>query len=385
MKIIKVIALFGFYFFLTLKVAAQVTSPPTPDSKNCVTYKIEDNLCEAIQVSIQNAFNKAVSDSSVSFEESLTDEFENNILKDPDVLNNLVFKSSYVTSRIGKIPFKIKAKMIDRENADSVIGLEFQYEKNLMKTFISEKGELNHYLNIDFKIDGTVTRYAEENPRNFIEAKLTLAGNSYSNLPRQSLETIEILNSNSPDCFNSQTCMDGIFNIYDNGLEALNGFAYIIYGLEGGLETDQSFDAKNKTIGGFFFASYEAWDTDSWLGRTGIRPALRLSLDQVEPNDKTLRAMAGDNSQFSRWTGELSVNFPIGGFLGQAYNFEFNYRTYQEISPSEIIELSGLSNYHLRTFSISTPDNIYISYSSGRLPFDQRSQELVELGWNYNF
>ena len=63
----------------------------------------------------------------------------------------------------------------------------------------------------------------------------------------------------------------------------------------------------------------------------------------------------------------------------------FNYRYYAEIDPSSEVEDAGLDTYNLRTFRVTTSSGLYTTFSSGELPFDQISDETIELGWKTYF
>jgi len=44
-----------------------------------------------------------------------------------------------------------------------------------------------------------------------------------------------------------------------------------------------------------------------------------------------------------------------------------------------------LDSYNLRTFSLSGPAGLFVSYSSGKLPFDQQNDDVVALGFKTYF
>lgn len=243
-----------------------------------------------------------------------------------------------------------------------------------------------HYVDVD--VSGTVTQNAEENPRNFIEAKVGFLWGKYTKLPIQPQEVVNLVNElNDQACLLDVACV-AKFNDLVNGqlaIDKVNGFTYLKLGGKLGYETDQRFDAQNKTISAYAYASYEAWNKNTFLGSMGIRFSIYLTVDEVDPNEETPRALAGDDSYFRRFTGSFSDNVPVGNLFNTPMTLGFNYRTYQEISPSEIVKQAGLDKYHLRTWTLNSVNGISVSYSSGSLPFDQQSEDLVAIGWQTYF
>ena len=149
-----------------------------------------------------------------------------------------------------------------------------------------------------------------ENPRDFLDTKLTAFGSRSTRIPEQSDEFGAKLTEAAS---RSVLCED------DTSPEC-----------EGA--ADEAFALFDSTMG-----FLKAWGSDSLLDLLNVTPAFRVGLDSVSPSSLTPRALAGDYSSYMRVSGELSLWIPLGARVPLALTL--NYRHYREISPSDIVEL----------------------------------------------
>jgi hypothetical protein len=294
--------------------------------------------------------------------------------------------SPFVSSKLDKLPVDVTLKVIDIEDADSVLGLEFSYDKELSRTYFGTSGSRMKSYKFDFSLSGTATQNDEENPRNFIDASVSF---SFQNMPTfNESKTLEALNNyectkeynlDTPLC--AKMLSDGVQRYFDT----VGPTFYLDYGFDLGYETDQAFDASNTRLSGYLMATYEDMSRNSFMGINGIVPSLRVAIDTVEPSSETLRAMAGDGSTYERLSGEFHLSMPLTKLLDLPYLFSFNYRTYDELGASDLVKEAELDSYHLRTYSLSAPVGLILSYSSGRLPFGLEEEQTIELGFKNYF
>lgn len=360
-------------------------SPREEAEKKCNDYNLPKPLCLALVASFFDAANEAVANSgTLSFEEYFAEQLESNVFKSDKVLNEVIFNSGIIGARLADSPLSLKFKALDVENADTVIGLEFLYSRELNRQYLTASETMRRYYAFEFDVSGVITQNADENPRNFIEANISVLGGAYTRIPTQPqmvTDTAQFFVDNIDD----EAARNAFFNAMDDITKPLGGFTYLKYGLAAGYEADQRFDAKNAVVSAFAFAQYESWDDASFLGRLGILPSLRVALDEVNPSAQTPRALMGDESSYSRLSGEISLWMPILQFSGEPMYITFNYQTYRELSASDAVVNAGLEKQHLRTYTIGSPSGIYFSYASGSLPFDLQSQQTVELGFKTYF
>ena len=55
------------------------------------------------------------------------------------------------------------------------------------------------------------------------------------------------------------------------------------------------------------------------------------------------------------------------------------------MGASDMVKSADLDSYQLKTYSLNTPTGIFVSYSSGRLPFGLENESTVELGFKTYF
>jgi hypothetical protein len=382
------ILLISTLLLFTKPLFAQVFDEPTARAKalkKCDSYNLPKLLCNALVTSFFDAAIESNEQGSLdNFEDYLSNNLKDNILKSDEVLNEVVFNSGLLSSKLEDSPLSLKFKAIDVEDDDTVMGLEFAYNREFARNYLNASKTMRRYYTFEFDVSGTVTQKAEENPRDFIEAKASFLGGAYTRIPTQPKMVTDIAQY-YVDNIDDEVAQKAFWNAMDDVTKPLGGFTYFKYGIEAGFETEQDFDAKNTVITAFAFTQYESWDDGTFLGSLGLIPSARFALDEVNPNSETPRALAGDNSSYRRVSGELSLWMPISQYTGKSMFFTFNYRTYRELSANDVIKNANLDKYHLRTYTIGGPSGLYLSYTSGSLPFDLQSQQSVELGFKTYF
>lgn len=350
--------------------------------------RIPSTLCsEALACAAQSISGKGCDESTLK-------QTARQELKKPEFLNSAL--SNWMGQ---KTPFGFEFKTLDSEESGaSVLGLTYDIDraffkgsevKNTAKYIVEREGSFN--------ASGTITNDSDKNPRNFLETKLTASQSYTTRIPVQSREFADQLTElvraeavacdyegDSPptECLEATAASQAQFNTTS---EFLTSFQYLKGGLEAGYESDQKFDATQSTLGIFLYAQYEDWGTHSWAGKFKVTPSLRLAVNRINPNDDTPRALAGDDSSYYRVSGDVSVWMPLGTLYDRILVFTANYRHYSELDPSSIVKDTRLDSYNLRTFSLSGPNGLFVSYSSGKLPFDQQSDDVVALGFKTYF
>ena len=344
-------------------------------------------LSESVCKSYLSALKEAAltnPDNKEAFRQALSDAVDKQI-REPEFWNG-VLESPAMSNAVGVLPLTLNFKLFDRENADSVIGLEFSYSRDFNKTIFSDKGPRELSYQFNFNVEGVVTQNAEENPRNFVNAKFAFSGSSTPSFNLK--KTVEALSSEH--CYETEyiddpQCAKWQAIDLEKFFEPVGSAFYIDYGLDIGFETDQEFDAKNQTYGLFTFIAYEDFHRDTFMGINNIKPSIRLAVESVEPNSETSRAMAGDDSSYARISGEFSLVIPLTKLAGVPYSFGFSYRAYDELDASDVVKVANLDSYRLRTYSLASPTGLFVSYSSGRLPFGIDDENVVELGYKTYF
>jgi len=358
-----------------------IKSMGKPD-EYCKRFEIELTVCKVIY---EAGLKKITGDGN---NEEIREQLENNlkaVILQPNFLNKNLLESAFVASKIEGSPLTLEFAQLDRKDADNVLGLKYSLDYSIKKGYIDSSGDWDKRWGFKLLSSGTITQNAEENPRNFIDLKVTAFGSISTDIPTQDKEFIALANMlidpNNIDVLASE---DELTAMFENALSPLAGYQWYTFGVDLGIEADQEFKAKQSKISGFVYGQYESWTKSSFIGAMGIVPSIRIGVDSIDPNKETPRALAGDDSSYYRISGEASLWVPLGKFNDQPLALTFNYRTYDELSPSDITKNAKLDKYRLRTYALRGPYGLYVSYSSGQLPMNFQSEQLVELGFKFH-
>jgi hypothetical protein len=154
--------------------------------------------------------------------------------------------------------------------------------------------------------------------------------------------------------------------------------AYYKLGALFAYETDQGFDNKQTMYGLAASASKVTIFTPGDAG------SVLLNFGNVNPStDAQREKLLGSLEAFKRWNLELSYSIPIN--KSKVRSIDFNYRHYQEISPPAAIRDAELDRYRIGLIRINLDQDFFLQYSRGSLPFDQRSERTIKLGWSLKF
>jgi len=144
-------------------------------------------------------------------------------------------------------------------------------------------------------------------------------------------------------------------------------------------ETNQDLD-QSKTGGGILgIASYDGVD---W------QYAISLGADYIlSDSDKERKLLVTDNNYW-RLGGEFNLGYKLE--LGnQNLLLAWNYRYFHEVDAATAIKDGRLENFRLSnlklTFINTNNADVYVSYSTGKLPFDHAEDRVYKLGLDYKF
>ena len=304
-----------------------------------------------------------------------------NLLSNPEKLNTALAKAW------DKNPLGLKFKLMQVEGGEDTLGISYDLAFDIKDLLLDGSEKFNHELGLDFSTSGNIAFDQAANPQDFIQSKLSFASTWWTNINNVPEETGNAV-ATATKAIAQGICGDCKAEewIVDNGFaSALGSFSYFQLGLEAGFESDQSFDKSQATISAFAFAQIEDWSRSGVLGKLGLTPALRLGFDHVDPNAETPRSLAGDTSNFYRFSGEFSAKMPINPIGNLPLYLSANYRYYMELGASTVVKTAGLDQANLFTVAVSGPKGVYVSYSTGKLPFDVDKSNVVELGWQVHF
>ncbi len=191
-------------------------------------------------------------------------------------------------------------------------------------------------LEINYSGKGTVAADADRNPENFLDARLSFSG------------------------------------VYNTTNQDVSAGAFVK------IEADQSFDNEQVVVGG-----HVTWSTGDLMARDDFL-SLDFGFGRVEPGDDTQRKTAlavAELDSYDRAEFEAVYQIPTGWSVVRVV--ELNYRHYSEIDAPAAIKAANLDIHEIGTIRLGLPQNLFVAYSAGRLPFDRENDETVQIGLSY--
>ena len=358
-------------------------------------------------------------------------------LGNPETLNRALKTFTDRDSGLAKIfkdiDFKFKTFNTQKDD-DFGVGFSYAFDKAIF----------DHDLNIDCDAcvtaldlrvvaNGNVAFNKGTNPRDFLETKLSLAGFHSRGGVKKLSEADQLLYNQYTDREVDADTMEELDEILGEEAGFLRGKLtdqfYVEFAADVSFESNQDFSQTQFVYSGRLGFEVMGWGdytarslSDSplsaklnfidypfalirmlsgystcsddhgtetstcFLPRGTSLPSVAVGVGFVDPQDAAdPRGMVGDRSSFPRLTPELSFKTPVARAFGNEVYFAANYRFYHEIAASAAVKAANLDSYHYVAVVLGPQVGPYFSYSAGRLPFDSRNDQVVELGLKYNF
>ena len=298
---------------------------------------------------------------------------------------------------------------------NATFGLEYSYRKSIANKSLNERSSNPVVLSLAVEAKGDIALEASKNPNDFLESKVGLH-------LFQSLGGITPEPDESPEAANQL----GERRILDlRGEVSGNAEAkaridqelqdhlrpQFFYDVESNLayETDQKFEnsqwaygvkgalvfrdwRRRSDVGWFNLLDYPFAALRSVANQEPFQPSGRsfpvvsLGLDQVDPSQNDARlAVDPDTETYTRVRLDVSFTTPMLRVRSQRLYFTASYRHFQELEASAAIRAASFDRSSQFTMRIDFPYRFNLSYSTGRLPLDNRNDEVYAVGWRVGF
>lgn len=223
-----------------------------------------------------------------------------------------------------------------QDKSSATVGVEYDFKRTFEHDFSGES--VIKFANIELEGKGTFAASPNDNPTDFVDAK-----------------------------------MSGLFRYGDaeSGSFLAGGFVKV--------EADQRLDNVQTAYGGRF-----KYAKVGLPGRTGDQLGFSFEIGEVDPGDDKLRKAAlGVNSlkTYDRMAFEALYVLRVNSLVDTV---ELNYRRFQEIDAPARIRTAKLRVHELGTVRVNFKSPYFVSYSTGRLPFDLKNDETVAFGLRTN-
>ena len=328
------------------------------------------------------------------------------LLKNPETLNK-IWKSDIASqSRILK-DLNLEFKTFKANDNDSTFGFgcSYSFARDMAMRRLSETGQSG--LSLSFNAKGNVAFEKENNPADFLDAKFSFhlfKSWQYTVQPTAEyndlLDSLGMLLAEIKD--KTQFLTSPLLKDYIQATKRLlKDQFYLDFSAAGGLESNQDFSKKQYTYGAVLgvdikprkngylnvfdwpFASLRwlnGYDNElAPLGETF--PTVLVSLERVDTRNDQIEKMLGGSTNFTRLRTEIAFRTP----LSSASFFESNLRYYKRLRAPSTIKEASLDEQFYFTAALITANGLYVSYTTGKLPFDAKDDQIYALGLRYNF
>ncbi len=342
-------------------------------------------------------------------------EMINQKLSDTKTLNKVVQK--YAIDKAGfrflkDVNFEFKTFSENRSDGIAALGFGYSYAKDLKQNFFAESAARSSGLSFSFQTEGNVAFNRALNPKDFLDSKFSLhlftstggTVNKADSALATRLNRLEdiLVEIDHPDSLSKSPAWKEFLNTVSARMSTQ---FYIDFFLSGGIESDQDFGQKQFAYGANLGLDLKAWNRSSTLAkanvldwpfalvriltgydetftpRGSVLPTIIFAIEQIDPQDDSIREIVDELSSFARFKGELGFKTP----LGKTAHFGANLRYYRELGASSVIKNLKGDEFTYLTTAITMTNGMFVSYTTGKLPFDVRNDQIYEMGFQYKF
>jgi hypothetical protein len=339
-------------------------------------------------------------------------------LGDPETLNK--YLQDYLQKNNGwrflrDIQFRFKTFTTHGRDSLSSLGFSYDFAKDVNKRYFSQEGVNVLGQAVSVQARGNVAFDAGANPQDFLESGLAVSifgshGGAVetSDSVRTLLNRLEdeLVTIETEESLNTSAAWMKFFDIAQNHLSTQ---IYWSVAGTGALESNQKFTTKQYAYGFDASLDVKAWNRNSvlaglnifdwpfalvrWLSGTDADftplgstfPTLIAGIKRVVPRDGDPRYAIDSSGAFNRVNLEAAFRTPVGSLLGNEAYFEADFRYFREVNPTPAIVAARLDRQAYFTSALTLADGLFVSYTTGRLPFDAQDDQIYELGFRFKF
>ncbi len=338
-----------------------------------------------------------------------------NALNDPSTLNFVlkeILGKGSAAGLLKDLNMKFKTFKFDDTSA---IGLTYDFNKVIKENTISGNSIDKTGLALDLSSSGNIVLTNDPNPFNYL--KSSLAFHFYKSIGG----AVEVTDAVSRELTNMQLALARINDIdslkssklwkdYLNVIsQNLTNQFYFDFSLDAAIESNQDFTLKNYTYGAKLGIDIKAWNSNSTLANlnvfdwpfaitrwfTGTEnniyprgstiPTLLAKVDLVDPQKDPARKGAGKLEMYPRLGFEAAFKTLVAEANGEQIYFTADLRYFKELDASDAVKKMNIDEQFYFTMSLTQKQGLYVRYTTGKLPLDQRNNDAYAIGWKVDF
>ncbi|TAH37184.1 MAG: hypothetical protein EYC70_09395 [Planctomycetota bacterium] len=308
--------------------------------------------------------------------------------------------------------FNFQLKTFQADEGRTGLGFAYDYDRDFGLRYLSDT--VAHGVIYSLAARGSVAFDADINPEDFLEARASFRYfHSSGGTVAATEETFTELNELEAAAAEYTTdealrASPEWIRFQEVAQRYLRSQFYFDVGFSGGLESNQSFSRKNWVLGVQGVADFKAWNPESgaavfnifdypfaavrfFTGMDpdfqvrGFFPTVLVGVDGVSPDDDAGRGAAGDTGSYWRGRTEISFKTPVAMLGDDVYYFTANHRMYQEFSAAAGVKAADLDFSRYLVLTLGGDAGVFLSFSTGKLPFDARNDQIYQIGWQFHF
>jgi hypothetical protein len=199
----------------------------------------------------------------------------------------------------------------------------------------------------------------------------------------------------------------------DKMVQAEPGASYYWVDFHGGIEANQDY-SDSRTL--FGLAGAYAYQPSAARASTNIvdapfrflrnafsdrgnyvapYPSVLLALERLDAADDDTRTALTTKTTYTRAKAEVAFNTIVANISQHVVRFNVSYRYFHELSAPDAIEAAGLDSFDFVSASLRFPARLlplfpsddyelFVSFTSGQLPFNPSSDKAIEVGFATN-
>ncbi|MBX9784404.1 MAG: hypothetical protein K2X48_14025 [Chitinophagaceae bacterium] len=305
----------------------------------------------------------------------------------------------------------IKPKTFQADSSAAALGFEYKYDNSWSKT--KKTGNALFIQDYSLSLNGNVAFKRNLNPNNFLESGISYNGSfSWGGQPMEiSEETSVLIETLEDSILERRKKKLPYMDLYQkaNSFITVSDQFYIGGKLKLAFESNQDFSKTQFAPGLLIGIGAKGWNehealryfnildypfalirlltgTDDHFNVYGATfPSFLVGLDYVIPQkDSVRKLLTGTTNPFQRVRFEVAFKTRVARIGKELLNFSSSYRWYNEINAAQNIKNNNLASSVFFVAAIESNTGFFVSYTTGKLPFDRRKDQVYALGFKYD-
>lgn len=305
----------------------------------------------------------------------------------------------------------IKPKTFQSDSMGTSLGLEYNYDNSWTK--ITKKNNALFIQDYSLAFNGNLAFKKHLNPNSFLESAFAYNGVfSWGGMPNEIDDaTSDKIEALEDSILARRERHEPYMDLYKQVNSFITVSDQFYLGIKGklGYESNQDFSKQQFAPGILLGLGAKGWNKNEALRHLNILdypfafirlltgtdktftvygatfPSFIVGLDYVVPGkDKERKTLTGNEDPFSRLRFEAAFKTRVAHIGKNIINFSADYRCYKELNAAAAIKSNGLASSNFFVAAIESGTGLFISYTTGKLPFDRKNDQVYALGFKYD-